>query len=114
MAPEQATGRIEDIDERSDIYSLGAILYQALSGHVPHDATQALQAIESATTAQTPCPFARNHSPGIGATSREAASPTTVDSWPALAGVACCTCGIFLSGNRGGSFLSRTTNGSDQ
>jgi len=31
MAPEQADGRIEDVDEQSDIWSLGAILYNMLS-----------------------------------------------------------------------------------
>jgi eukaryotic-like serine/threonine-protein kinase len=35
MAPEQATGRIDLIDHRADIYALGALLYEILSGEVP-------------------------------------------------------------------------------
>jgi len=35
MAPEQAAGRIDDIDETTDIYGLGATLYHAISGRPP-------------------------------------------------------------------------------
>src|SRR5262249_39817888 len=38
MSPEQAQGRINEIDQRSDIFSFGCILYEAITRHQAFDA----------------------------------------------------------------------------
>ncbi|MEO1526104.1 MAG: serine/threonine-protein kinase [Planctomycetota bacterium] len=39
MAPEQAAGRLEEVDTLTDVYGLGGILYTILTGVGPHQAT---------------------------------------------------------------------------
>ncbi|MCH2106229.1 MAG: bifunctional serine/threonine-protein kinase/formylglycine-generating enzyme family protein [Planctomycetes bacterium] len=36
MPPEQARGEIDEMDERSDVYAVGAMLYELLSGYKPY------------------------------------------------------------------------------
>jgi serine/threonine-protein kinase len=43
MAPEQAAG--EDIDRRIDVYATGAMLYEMLTGHLPHEGENLMQVL---------------------------------------------------------------------
>jgi len=38
MSPEQAAGHIDKMDERTDVYGLGAVLFTILTGVAPHEA----------------------------------------------------------------------------
>jgi eukaryotic-like serine/threonine-protein kinase len=55
MSPEQATG--DQLDGRSDLYSLGVVGYQALSGRLPFDA-EVPHAVLVAHATRTPPPLA--------------------------------------------------------
>ncbi|MCA1829865.1 MAG: protein kinase [Myxococcales bacterium] len=46
MSPEQAQGNLEEIDERSDVWSLGAILFEILTGRPPFEGSSAYSVIE--------------------------------------------------------------------
>ena len=45
MAPEQAAGRVDLIDHRTDVYGLGAILYEILTGHPPFTGPEILEVL---------------------------------------------------------------------
>ena len=37
MSPEQLAGEADEVDTRSDVYALGVLMYEVLSGALPHD-----------------------------------------------------------------------------
>jgi serine/threonine-protein kinase len=50
MSPEQAAGRLEDVDERSDVFGLGAVLYEILTGRAPHEGRKVTELLAAART----------------------------------------------------------------
>jgi serine/threonine-protein kinase len=56
MAPEQALGRTTELDERTDVYGLGGVLYQLLTHRPPHDGANAAEDLQLARTTDVPPP----------------------------------------------------------
>jgi WD40 repeat protein len=54
MSPEQAEGRLDAIDERSDVWSLGAVLYEILTGRPPYTGATAYEVLKQALSQPVP------------------------------------------------------------
>ena len=54
MSPEQAQGRVKEIDHRSDIFSFGCILYEAATGRKAFEGKDVLDSLHKIVHAPTP------------------------------------------------------------
>jgi WD40 repeat protein len=63
IAPEQAAGQVRDIGPAADVYSLGAILYEMLTGNPPFRSSTALETLQRVRTDEPTRPTRSN--PGI-------------------------------------------------
>jgi hypothetical protein len=83
MAPEQALGKLQEIDERSDIYSLGATFYRVLCGRDPFVAGTALEVLRRVVDDEPPRPRTLNSDipPAIDTVLRKSMSKTKVERY---------------------------------
>ncbi|MBI3874943.1 MAG: protein kinase [Verrucomicrobia bacterium] len=75
MAPEQAEGRVNDIDERTDIYALGGILYTILTLYPPIVGNNVMEILEKVSSGDITAPTAFNQTQSGGKSSGKAKSP---------------------------------------
>lgn len=85
MPPEQAAGRRDAVDARSDVWGLGATLYTAITGRYVHDDAQSIheQLIASATRRSRPIRQLAPHvSPSVSSVIDRALELEMDDRWP--------------------------------
>jgi serine/threonine-protein kinase len=87
MAPEQARGA-KAVDHRSDLWSLGVVLYQALAAHAPNQEIEALGELIVTICTQAPSPVEESApwiSPGLAAIVRRALRLDPAERFPSAA-----------------------------
>lgn len=61
MSPEQAQGKVNEIDHRSDIFSFGCILFEAVTKHRPFDAKSPIESLHKVV--YEPAPLIKEFNP---------------------------------------------------
>jgi serine/threonine-protein kinase len=83
MAPEQARGEVGEIDAMTDVFGLGAILYEILTGSPPHSASSFQALLQMARRGDVPPPREqapeRNIPEELDSVCRKALSPRKAD-----------------------------------
>lgn len=66
IAPEQAAGKLKEIGPRTDVYALGAILYELLTGQPPFSSESFLQSVHDVQAREPRRPRALNRRVDLG------------------------------------------------
>jgi eukaryotic-like serine/threonine-protein kinase len=83
MSPEQI--RAEDVDHRTDLYSLGVVLYEAAAGHRPFDAGTPFELCESILKSEPPTEAVENLPKALDRVIRRALAKNRVDRYQSAA-----------------------------
>src|SRR5215471_3659760 len=85
MAPEQARGNPKEMDERSDVFGIGAILYELVTGKVPYGRIKGAEAVLRQARAGAVIPIDQAAGIGVSRTLRNiiarATSPNPADRY---------------------------------
>jgi formylglycine-generating enzyme required for sulfatase activity len=73
MSPEQADGRLDELDFRTDVYALGAILYEMLTLHPPFEGKNVYEVLARVREGRVTPPSSRVEN--LSSTKREPAQP---------------------------------------
>jgi serine/threonine protein kinase len=89
-SPEQAEGRGDLIDTRTDVYGLGTILFEVLTGRAPHTGESTAALLRHVASAETPRPRAAEPSvpPALDAVCAKAMAKSKADRYARAADLA--------------------------